>query len=118
MNIPVDYAAPCQSAQLGQRFGAAVVSGLGSGEEVAMGNLPKQPGDAVLSRDGSVKVDGKKVGYWEYDAPDIMPPTYHFSYGKGGEIVFSRMWKHHFKAQLPFFIRGEPIPEPKCEMWP
>ncbi len=118
MNISVDYPASCQSAQLHQRFGATVVCRLGSAQEVAMGNLPKQPGDAVLSRDRSVKVDGKKVGYWEYDAPDIMPPTYHFSYDKGGEIVFSRMWKHHFKAQLPFFVRGEPIPEPKCEMWP
>jgi hypothetical protein len=42
MNIPVDYAAPCQSAQLRQRFGAAVVCGLGSGEEVrsVTGGLP------------------------------------------------------------------------------
>jgi hypothetical protein len=83
-----------------------------------MPNLPKQPGDPVLSRDGTVKLDGKKVGYWTYEEPDIMPPIYHFSYEKGGEVVFSQMWKHHFKAQLPFFIRGEPIPEPKCEMRP
>jgi hypothetical protein len=73
-----------------------------------MPNLPKKPGDAVLSRDGTVKVDGNKVGYWVYEAPDIMPPMYHFSFEKGGDIVFSQMWKHQFKEDLPRFLEGKP----------
>jgi hypothetical protein len=29
-----------------------------------MPNMPKQAGDAVLNRDGTVKVDGVTVGVW------------------------------------------------------
>ena len=71
-----------------------------------MPNMSKQPGDAVLSRDKTVKLDGKKVGYWEYEAPDIMPPQYHFSFEKGGDVVFSCTFKDNFKAQLPKFLES------------
>ena len=51
-------------------------------------------------------MNGKIVGFYKYEAPDMMPPTYHFSLTKSGEIVFSRMFKHLFKAELPKFLEG------------
>ena len=69
-----------------------------------MPNLPKEPGDAVLSRDGTVKVNGVIVGVWEYEAPDIMPPTYHFAFAKGQDPEFSRFFRQLFKAELPQYL--------------
>lgn len=82
----------------------AVIPFVPLGAEVNMPNLPKQHGDAVLSRDGTVKVKGVKVGVWKYEPPDIFPPQYHFAFAVGDDVVFSRMFKHLFKAELPQFL--------------
>ena len=67
-----------------------------------MPNLPKQPGDAVLSRDGTVKVNGVEVGHWWVDGNDL----YHFDLIKPKNP--SRDWgcvtgvlMHEFKADIP-----------------
>jgi hypothetical protein len=107
MNLPVEILNRCHSAQLASTVWLGRRIPRIFGQEVVMPNMKKQPGDAVLSRDGTVKVNGEKVGYWTYEAPDIMPPTYHhFSHTKGGDIVFSQMWKHHFKEGLDRLIEG------------
>lgn len=71
-----------------------------------MPNMPKQAGDPVLCRDGSVEVEGVKVGFWIYRPPDELPPAYDFSFTKGGEIVFGRLFKQVFKADLPKFLES------------
>ena len=67
-----------------------------------MPNRPKQPGDAVLSRDGTVKVDGVAVGFWWVDGNDL----YHFDFKRPKDPesewgIFSDVFRHHFKAKLP-----------------
>jgi hypothetical protein len=70
-----------------------------------MPNLPKQPGDAVLSRDGTVKVNGARVGFWWVDGNDL----YHFDFARPVDPswavgVTGHPIRHMFKAEIPRYL--------------
>lgn len=67
-----------------------------------MPNMPKQPGDAVLSRDGTVKLNGKKVGFWWVDSNDL----YHFGFTRPENVndergAIASIFRHELKALIP-----------------
>lgn len=69
-----------------------------------MPNMPKQSGDAVLSRDGTVKIHGTTVGFWRLESWEEVMRIYHFSLSKDQEPVVSELFKHHFKARIPEYL--------------
>lgn len=67
-----------------------------------MANPRKQPGDAVLSKDSTVKVNGISVGFWWVDGNDL----YHFDFARPentesawGEVT--DVFRSSFKAEIP-----------------
>lgn len=71
-----------------------------------MPNRPKQTGDAVLSRDGTVNVKGVAVGFWWVDGNDL----YHFDFKrpKNPESdwgIFSDVFRSNFKSGLPAALK-------------
>ena len=69
-----------------------------------MPNMPRQPSDAVLCRDGRVKVSGQVVGVWWMDRDHHF---YHFAYQEGDEPVLTDFFRHDFKASIPKFLNAE-----------
>ena len=70
-----------------------------------MPNMPKQPGDAVLSRDGTVKVNGRTVGVYWVDCNRL----YHFDFKRPeseelGWGVVTSVFRHTFKAAIPAYL--------------
>jgi len=70
-----------------------------------MPNMPKRPGDAVLSRDGTVKVNGVRVGVWWKDGNDL----YHFGFARpeneeSGWGVVTHVFRHEFKTEIPKYL--------------
>jgi hypothetical protein len=78
-----------------------------------MPNMPKQPGDAVLSRDGTVKLNKQFVGYWWVDGNDL----YHFAQSKPehpetgwGEVT--DIFRHDLKTRISEYLkRTTTLPE-------
>ena len=66
----------------------------------AVPNMPKQPGDAVLCRDGRAKVSGKTVGIWWKD--DYR--WYHFAPAENQKPVVSRFFRDELKAAIPQYL--------------
>ena len=65
-----------------------------------------QPGSAVLSRNGTVKVNGARVGFW-WVWPDIR--LYHFDFARPDDEarapgVVTNTFRHFFKAQIPEYL--------------
>jgi hypothetical protein len=79
-----------------------------------MPNMLKQAGDAVLSRDGTVKVNGAVVGVWWtsfWTEGDMQ--FYNFAFKKGLEPVVSKMFRHEFKAAIPKYLASiDKLPPP------
>jgi hypothetical protein len=72
--------------------------------------MPRQPGDAVLSRDGTVKVDGDTVGVWRLgqwppDPGQGVMRMYYFSFAKDELPCVTAMFRHHFKAAIPRYLK-------------
>jgi hypothetical protein len=70
-----------------------------------MRKMPLQPSDAVLSRDGTVKVNGAQVGFWWVDGNDL----YHFDFKRPDDPswatgVAGHAIKHLFKAEIPKYL--------------
>ncbi len=67
----------------------------------------KPIGDAVLSRDGSVELNGKKVGYWWIDGNDL----YHFDQKRPAKTesafgVVTHIFRHELKIDIAkYFAR-------------
>jgi hypothetical protein len=73
-------------------------------------NMPKQPGDAVLSRNGTVKVDGDTVGVWwlgqwPSDPGQGVMPMYYFALAKDELPAVTAMFRHQFKAAIPQYLK-------------
>lgn len=66
----------------------------------SMPNLPKQPGDAVLTRDGIVKLNGKNIGVWWRDDYH----WHHFAEWDGGEPLLSTFFRHELRSAIPQFL--------------
>lgn len=73
-----------------------------------MPTMPKRPGDAVLCRDGSVKVGGAYVGFWWVDGNDL----YNFARTRpantesgGGEIA--SIFRHDLKSHIPVYLASD-----------
>lgn len=69
-----------------------------------MPNMPRQPGDAVLCREGRVKVAGRIVGVWWMDRDHHF---YHFAFREGDGPVLTDFFRHDFKAAIPRFLNAE-----------
>lgn len=72
-----------------------------------MPNMPKRPGDAVLSRDGTVKVNGQQVGFWWMWRDELR--LYHFAFTRPQDEaaetgVVGNIFRHLFKAKVAEYI--------------
>jgi len=69
--------------------------------------MPKRRGDAVLSRDGTVKLKGKLVGVWWVDGNDL----YHFARARPqkesefGEVT--DIFRHELKTRIAEYLASE-----------
>ena len=69
-----------------------------------MPTMPKQPRDAVLCRNGKVKLDGKIVGVWWIDGNDL----YHFGFTGGQEWgSVSSVFRYELKTLIPVYLDEE-----------
>jgi len=70
-----------------------------------MPNMPKRQGDAVLCKDGTVKVAGERVGFWWIDGNNlyqfdtIRPADGSWSAGKVTQIM-----RHLLKTEIPEYL--------------
>ena len=71
-----------------------------------MPNMPKKIGDAVLSRDGTVKVNGIVVGVWRLGSWEGVQRMYYFSLSKKEEPVVVDLFKHEFKQKIPIYLKS------------
>jgi hypothetical protein len=71
-----------------------------------MPSTPKQPGDAVLSRDGTVKINGEIVGVWWLENWKGVMRMYNFAFAEGEDPVVSDVFKDLFKADIPKYLRS------------
>lgn len=72
-----------------------------------MPNMRKQPGDAILSRDGTVKVNGVSVGVWwrgYWEEADVH--FYHFALARDKEPLVTEQFRHRFKARIPEHLKA------------
>lgn len=65
-----------------------------------MPNMPKQPNDAVLCRDGGVKLKGKVVGVWCDDNNHL----FQFALAHGQEPVLTDIFRHTLKAKIGEYL--------------
>ena len=68
-----------------------------------MPNILKRLGDAVLCRDGNVKVGGRVVGVWWEGENDL----YQFALAKGQAPVVTDILRHTLKAAIPGYLRSK-----------
>lgn len=66
-----------------------------------MPNMPKRSGDAVLSRDGTVNLNSKKVGFWWIDGNDL----YHFDLKRPANTesdwgLINDIFRHELKTKI------------------
>ena len=79
-----------------------------------MSRIPRQPNDARLSRDGTVKVAGLNVGFWWKDGNDL----YHFgrSHPSNRESqwgVVTAAMRHDLMSAIPEYLaRLGKLPKP------
>ena len=76
--------------------------------------LANEPGDAVLSMDGTAKVNRKNVGFWERRCliEDDRPRHYYFFFlAKGEAPVMIEYYRHKFRAAIPWYLskRNDPF---------
>ncbi len=62
--------------------------------------MPKQPNDAVLSKDGTVKLNRMVIGVWWVDEYR----WYHFALTERHEPVVSNIIRHEFKAAISNYM--------------
>lgn len=72
-----------------------------------------KPDDAVLSNDGTAKVNRKNVGFWERRCliEDDRPKHYYFFFlSKGSAPVLMEYFCHEFRAAIPVYLsrRNDP----------
>jgi hypothetical protein len=76
-----------------------------------MPNMPRQPGDAVLCRDGRVTLDKQFVGYWWIDGNDLYwfgqtkPEWPETDCGEVGDI-----FRHNLKTRISEYFRSPQAP--------
>jgi hypothetical protein len=67
-----------------------------------MSRIAKQPGDARLSRDGTVTLNGKVVGVWWKDENDL----YRFARDDRDGDGFACLMRHQLMSAVPDFVNG------------
>ena len=68
-----------------------------------MSRILRQPGDARLSRDGTVKLDGALVGVWWKDENEL----YRFARGDRDGPGFACLMRHQLMSAVADFLNGE-----------
>ena len=71
--------------------------------EQELAKMPRR-GDAVLSRDGTVKLNGVTVGFWERGNWAGLERAYLFTLKKGAPPVANSIFRHTFKADISRYL--------------
>lgn len=73
-----------------------------------MSRIARNQADARLSRDGSVKLKGKRVGVWWKDGDFDVFHVYHFALKQGQDPILSRTFRHEIMTAIAeYFADGQ-----------